>query len=60
MNLKSSKYNLIFDYKGEKLAFNSRSASLAEVDKSFMNMINNIDKVEEKDLSESVLNLLRI
>lgn len=58
MNLKSSKYNLIFDYKGKKLAFNSRSASLAEVDENFINMINNIDKIEEKDLNEADVKLI--
>ena len=39
--MKASRYNIIFEYNGKKMAFNSRSCALAEVDEDFFKILNN-------------------
>lgn len=56
--MKASKYNIIFDYQGKKLAFNGLSAAFAEVDDDFIKLLNNITNIKEKDINEKDKNLL--
>jgi uncharacterized protein len=61
--MKASKYNLILDTDdGKKIAFNSTSCALAEVDEDFFDVLNNPDKInpeeaapKRKQLIESML-----
>jgi uncharacterized protein len=63
ISMKASKYNLILDTDdGKKIAFNSTSCALAEVDENFFDVLNNPDKInletadtEKKQLIESML-----
>ncbi len=56
--MKASKYNVVFDYKGKRLAFNGLSAALAEVDDNFIRLLNNVKNIKEDELSEEDKNLL--
>lgn len=57
--MKASKYNILFDYKGKKLAFNGLSASFAEVEDDFIRLIENLPKSsDEKGLSSKDIKLL--
>lgn len=50
--MKKSKYNIFFDYKDKKIAFNSMSCALAEIDDNFLRIYENIDEITRDDLSD--------
>ncbi|MBQ3067602.1 MAG: SPASM domain-containing protein [Oscillospiraceae bacterium] len=56
--MKASKYNIVFDYKGKKLAFNGLSAAFAEIDDNFIRLLDNIKNIKEDELSEKDKDLL--
>jgi uncharacterized protein len=50
ISMKASKYNLILDTEdGRKIAFNSTTCALAEVDDDFLDVLDNIDKINFED-----------
>jgi uncharacterized protein len=60
-DMKQSKYNLFFDIDDKKIAFNSMSCALAEVDEKFFNVYDNLQTVDvmtgnNEDGNEKVLN----
>ena len=55
--MKPSRYNLIFDHNGKKLAFNTSSCALAEVDKSFLNVLNHSKDLDFYNDSELIKNM---
>lgn len=55
--MKPSRYNLIFDHNGKKLAFNTSSCALAEVDKSFLNVLNHCKDLDFYNDSELIKNM---
>jgi uncharacterized protein len=55
---KKSKFNHIIKTNGIILAFNSMSCSLAEVNNDFMEILNDIENINEKDLPNTKKDLL--
>lgn len=59
--MKSSRFNIIIDPKdsnSKKILFNSYSCSLAIVDKDFLELIENIDKINQNTLSKKQQDIL--
>lgn len=56
--MKSSKYNVILNHRGKKLAFNGMTSSFAEVDDNFIRILNNISKINDECLSSDDKKLL--
>ena len=56
--MKSSKYNVILNHRGKKLAFNGMTSSFAEVDDDFIRILNNISKINDECLSSDDKKLL--
>ena len=58
--MKSSNYNILFDHNGKKLAFNSMTCALAEVNDKFFRLLNEIEhnNFHEENLSEEDLSVL--
>ena len=50
--MKKSRYNRILESDGKKIAFNSITCSLAEVDDDFFRILDNLDNLDFDNLSE--------
>lgn len=59
--MKLSKYNLIFDYKNEKLAFNSMTCALAAINSDFLEILKEIENktFDEVEHSKQILDLIK-
>lgn len=58
--MKKSRYNFIWEIENEKkIAFNSATCSLAEVDNKFIDMLEKIESVNLKDLNNDELELIK-
>lgn len=56
--MKKSRYNYFFEHDGVKLAFNSMSCALAEIDNRFERLYDSIETVYREDLGAEERNLL--
>ena len=59
--MKISKYNLIFDYKNEKLAFNGMTCAFAAINNDFLKILKKIENgtFDETTQSKENLNLIK-
>lgn len=55
--MKVSRYNLIFEHEDKKLAFNSSSCALAEVDEDFLRVLSHCEEIDSNDDSELIKNM---
>lgn len=56
--MKPSRFNLVFEYNGKTLAFNSFSCALAEVNEDFLTVLNDCQKIDyHNDDSELIKNM---
>jgi uncharacterized protein len=61
INMKASRYNLILTTEdGQKIAFNSTSCALAEVDADFFEILDNIAKINLKETDERKKRLIEL
>ena len=57
--MKPSKYNLIFEHKGKKLAFNSYTCALAEVNEDFLKILDSCQKSKDLEGDEELINNMK-
>lgn len=55
--MKISKYNLIFDYKNEKLAFNGMTCAFAAINNDFLEILKSIENGTFDETEQSIKNL---
>ena len=56
--MKPSKYNIFFDYKNKKFAFNGLTCALVEVTEDFEDIMNSLDTIDEASLKEGMRGLV--